>query len=142
MDGPVGAARIVRPDLVYALFFERHLHAPAVRREAHDGFLMAGEQGVPLAQHGVRQRPLLPDGGEYQFQRRFLVGQQALDRGIVHPLESMDAADLFQAFGHQLYGDAPPERVEPLDLPGLDGELPGAVRGGGYPARSDPSPGA
>ena len=36
----------------------------------------------------------------------------------------MDAADLFQAFGHQLFGDAPPERVEPLDLPGLDGELP------------------
>ena len=79
---------------------------------------------MPFAQHGVRQPPLLPDDGKHQFQRRFLVGQQALDRGIVHPLERMDAADLFQAFGHQLFGDAPPERVEPLDLPGLDGELP------------------
>ncbi|MCY3813419.1 MAG: hypothetical protein OXH15_16615 [Gammaproteobacteria bacterium] len=125
MDDSVGPPGVVRSDLPGALAFERHPYSPelsADNGQPRHHLLVPGQQRVPTLETAWGDPApishVLPD----HLARRGLVLQPALDGLVVNALKRVRADHASVAFGDQLLGHTPLERIQPFDLPGLDGE--------------------
>lgn len=122
MNEPVRATGVVGPRLPFALAAELDLNPPALQVEARDGFLVAGQQGVPALDHVHQKGTAAGDVVERHVVGGLPVVQQTPQGAVLDPFQGVRPHGACEALRDELLGDASPQRVEAFDLAGLQGE--------------------
>ena len=121
MDMAIPPTGIVWSNLPFAPS-QWDLHPVAERVNSGCRRLVTREQGVPFLDRRTGQRAFVLDVGEQHLESCLLVQEQALQRSVVDVGGRMRTAHTLETFGDQRFSYAPPQKVEPLNLAGLDGE--------------------
>ena len=124
VDETVVPPGVVRPLLVGPLPQRDLDPLPGDTVDAHRRVLVPGHDGVEGPDRRVAERCPALRQVEDGFESLFLVLEQPPQRPVLQlPGDAVRSPNALETLRDQLFGDAPAEEIEALDLPGLDGEV-------------------